>query len=55
MIGLGTSYNYNSLGAQSCLPRNIASPILSIRYIENNSVWWGWTGIAAEVLTSGNE
>jgi hypothetical protein len=37
MIGLGTTYNYDSFGAQFCLSRNAANPILSVRYKESNA------------------
>jgi len=53
-IGLGANYPYTQFGAQFCLPRNIANPILSIRY-RDNSAWGGWTGITAEALTAGNK
>jgi hypothetical protein len=35
MIGLGTNYNYDYFGAQFCLPRNTANPVLSVRYKES--------------------
>ncbi len=48
-IGLGTSYNYDSFGAQFCLPRNTSNPISSVRYKESNA-WGIWTGITATSL-----
>jgi hypothetical protein len=50
MIGLGTGYNNDSFSAQFCIPRNIAQPVLSIRYRDNSGVWSGWTGITATTL-----
>ena len=44
MIGLGSDYNYTLFGAQFCLPRNVANPILSIRYRDNSGAWGGWSG-----------
>jgi hypothetical protein len=55
MIGLGSNYPYTQFGAQFALPRNIANPILSIRYRDNSGPWGGWTGITAEALTTGNK
>jgi hypothetical protein len=56
-IGLGSSYNYDSYGAQFALPRNTPSPVLSVRYRDGSSStsWGSWTGITAEALTSGNK
>ena len=51
MIGLGTGSNYDSFGAQFCLPRNAGNPVLSVRYKES-SIWGGWNGITASVSNS---
>ena len=55
LIGIGSDYAFNAFSAQFALPRNIANPILSVRYRENSSTWSGWTGITAEALTSGDK
>jgi hypothetical protein len=53
-IGLGNDYNFNQFGCQFALPRNITSPVLSVRYRENNN-WGSWSGITADALTAGNK
>jgi len=54
MIGLGIGYNYDSHGAQFCIPRNVTNPILSIRYREGGT-WGGWQNITAGGLTNGDQ
>jgi len=54
-IGLGTTYNYNTYGAQFAIPRKTANPVLSIRYLDDNGVWGSWSGITAAALTSGDK
>jgi len=54
-IGLGTTYNYNTYGAQFALPRKTANPILSIRYLDDGGFWGSWSGITAAALTSGDK
>jgi hypothetical protein len=51
LIGIGSDYAFNAFSAQFALPRNIANPILSVRYRENSGVWRGWSGITATSLS----
>ena len=54
-IGLGTTYNYNTYGAQFALPRKTTNPTLSIRYLDDAGIWGGWSGITAAALTLGDK
>ncbi len=53
-IGLGIDFAYSNYVCQFALPRNIANPVLSVRFKENGT-WGSWSGITAEALTSGNK
>ncbi len=37
------------------MPRKTAHPVLSIRYLDDNGIWGGWTGITADAFTSGDK
>jgi len=45
-VGLGNEYDYNTYGMQLAIPRNTASPYISVRF-EENRVLGGWQKISA--------